>query len=166
MSHNAHGAVVGVNDWPGDGIPGSGGNGGWFETSNGEGVRGLAHGIGHGGVVGVCDNHTPQAGPGVYGESAGVCGEHKSSGAGVVGKSVSGVGVWGVSDTFEGVHAETNSTVTAAMAVYQMNAGSGSAAFFAKHAGNLTAGRFEGNVEVTGHINGGAGTIPHRKSRP
>ena len=217
MSHNAHGAVVGVNDWAGDGTPGSGGNGGWFETSNGEGVRGLAHGIGHGGVVGVCDNHTPQAGPGVYGESdadgvmgvsntwmgvagisrsttggaglygegtgggpgliaksigwhgaygetqsttggAGVWGEHKSSGAGVVGKSVSGVGVWGVSDSFEGVHAETNSSATAAMAAYQMNAGSGSAAFFAKHAGNLTAGRFEGNLEVTGNINGGAGT--------
>jgi hypothetical protein len=50
------------------------------------------------------------------------------------------------------VHAETNSSVTAAMAAFQMNAGSSSAAFFAKHAGNLTAGRFEGNLEVTGNI--------------
>jgi hypothetical protein len=38
------------------------------------------------------------------------------------------------------------------MAAYQMNTASNSPAFFAKHMGNRTAGRFEGHVEVTGDI--------------
>jgi hypothetical protein len=43
VSHAANGGVVGVNDWPATGQPpGSGGNGGWFESLKGEGVRGLA----------------------------------------------------------------------------------------------------------------------------
>src|SRR5262249_140249 len=95
---------------------------------------------------------------GVYGETtsttggAGVWGEHKSNGSGVVGKSGGGVGVWGISETHEGVHAETKSSATAAVAAYQMNPGSESAAFFAKHMGNRTAGVFEGNVHVTGTL--------------
>jgi hypothetical protein len=79
-------------------------------------------------------------------------GNSDGAGAGVIGTSKSGVGLWGVSETHEGVHAETNSTVTAAIAAYQMNAGSESAALYAKHHGNRTAALFEGNVIVTGDI--------------
>jgi hypothetical protein len=46
-SHNPHGGVVGVNDAP------EGGNGGWFESEHGEGVRGWSKNPGHGGVVGI-----------------------------------------------------------------------------------------------------------------
>ncbi len=227
VSHNAHGGVVGINDWSPSAPPGAGGNGGWFESSQGEGVRGWAktphhggvvgvntaggfgvygksddgngvvgesqksegvrgvsHAGGHGGVVGINDNNNADpgnpAGPGVFGQSigtgvwgtsktwmgvygnsestiggAGVMGEHKSNGAGVIGKSIAGIGVYGTSDTFEGMHAETKSTATAAMAAYQLNPNSESAALFAKHAGNRTAAVFEGNVKITGTINSG-----------
>jgi hypothetical protein len=151
------------------------------ESLNLEGVRGLSHAGGHGGVVGINDNANTDlanpAGPGVFGQSvgtgvwgasstwmgvygssesiiggAGVMGEHKTNGTGVIGKSAAGIGVFGTSDAFEGMHAETRSTATAAMAAYQMNPLSNSAAFFAKHMGNNVAARFEGNVEVTGDI--------------
>lgn len=96
---------------------------------------------------------------GVYGRSkgpkggaAGVLGQHTANGAGVIGKSQGGVAVFGTSENHEGVHAETRSTKTAAMAAYQMNPDSPTAAFFAKHHGNRTAARFDGNVEVTGDI--------------
>jgi len=173
ISHSAHGGVVGVNDWSPSSPPGAGGNGGWFESTQGEGVRGTAKNPNHGGVVGI----NTAGGVGVFGQSditavwgesktwvgvygqsdsttggSGVWGEHKGTGAGVVGKSASGVGVWGISSNYEGIHAETQSSSTAAMATYQMNAASGSAAFFAKHMGGKTAGRFEGDVEVTGDI--------------
>ena len=147
------------------------------DSSQFEGVRGVSHAKQHGGVVGVNDNVTGEAGPGVFGTSkgtgvwgvsetwmgvygetksttggAGVQGVHKADGTGVVGKSSGGIGVYGESETHEGVHAQTKSTGTAAMAAYQLNETSESPAFFAKHAGNRTAGRFEGDVEVTGDI--------------
>ncbi len=81
-------------------------------------VRGISHASVHGAVVGINDNDTGTAGPGVYGESkgtgvwgqsktwhgvygetpstaggAGVWGEHKANGTGTVGKSTAGVGV-------------------------------------------------------------------------
>jgi hypothetical protein len=92
------------------------GNGGWFESAQGEGVRGIANNPNHGGVVGV----------------------NTAAGIGVYGTSDNSVGVWGTSINHEGVHAETRSN--------------NSPAIFAKHMGNLTAGRFEGDVEVTGDI--------------
>jgi hypothetical protein len=64
VSHGSHGGVVGANDWSGDGSPGSGGNGGWFESAQGEGVRGWSKNPDHGGVVGV----NTADGVGVYGE--------------------------------------------------------------------------------------------------
>jgi hypothetical protein len=130
VSHSPHGAVVGINDWADPNVPGSGGNGGWFESKNGEGVRGTSNNPNHGGVVGV----------------------NTGKGIAVYGTSADSVGVWGTSVSYEGVHAETQSKTTAAMAAYQMNAESGTAAFFAKHKGNRTAGRFEGDLEVTGDI--------------
>ncbi|MFF0492108.1 hypothetical protein ACFYTQ_24020 [Nocardia sp. NPDC004068] len=48
QSGGANGAVVGVND-----APAPGGNGGWFESAEGEGVRGWSKNPNHGGVVGV-----------------------------------------------------------------------------------------------------------------
>jgi hypothetical protein len=64
VSHNAHGGVVGINDWSPSAPPGAGGNGGWFESTQGEGVRGWSKTPHHGGVVGV----NTAGGVGVYGE--------------------------------------------------------------------------------------------------
>lgn len=75
VSHFAGPGVVGVNDWDPAHAPsamfrthpyppGTGGNGGWFESAEGEGVRGWAKNPNHGGVVGV----NTKGGIGVYGE--------------------------------------------------------------------------------------------------
>jgi hypothetical protein len=89
---------------------------------------------------------------GTKGGSAGIMGEHEANGAGVIGRSQGGIAVFGRSEKHEGVHAETESVATAALAAYQMNRNSSTPALFAKHAGNRSAARFEGNVEVTGDI--------------
>ena len=175
------------------------------------GVRGVTYAPGHGAVVGVNENHTLQAGPGVFGQSdgtgvwgtsktwmgvygnsesttggagvmgealgpgvigksqtwmgvygettsttggAGVWGEHKAGGTGTVGKSDTGIGVWGTSETNEGVHAETKSPSTAAIAAYNLNPNGTGAAIFAKKEGQQGhAGFFEGNVLITGSLN-------------
>jgi hypothetical protein len=177
------------------------------ESTQFNGVRGVTYAPGHGAVVGVSENHTNQAGPGVFGQSdgtgvwgtsktwmgvfgfsesttggagvmgeangagvigkshswhgvygetpsttggAGVWGEHKANGTGVVGKSIGGVGVWGVSDTHEGVHAETRSPGTAAIAAYNLAPNGTGAALFAKKEGSIGhAGFFDGDVHVT-----------------
>ncbi|MFI9105515.1 hypothetical protein ACIGXA_33910 [Streptomyces fildesensis] len=86
ISHSPHGAVVGVND-KADGR----GDGGWFESTAGEGCHGVSHSAGHGGVVGINDNPgVEQGGPGVYGEST------------------TGEGVRGVSHTNHGAVVGTN----------------------------------------------------------
>ncbi len=95
ISHNAHGGVVGINDWTPK-KPGAGGNGGWFESSRGEGVRGWAKSPHHGGVVGV----NTAGGIGVFGES--------DSNTGVVGKGSSGNGGWFESGQGEGVRGVAN----------------------------------------------------------
>jgi hypothetical protein len=95
---------------------------------------------------------------GVYGESqsttggASVCGENKHEGIGVLGKSQSGVGVWGSSVDFEGVHAETKSRSTAALAAFQTTLDSDTPALYAKHDGYRTAAIFEGNVHINGDV--------------
>jgi hypothetical protein len=121
VSHNPHGGVVGIND-----SPPPGGNGGWFESALGEGVRGWSKNPDHGGVVGV--------------------------------NTKGGIGVYGTSAHGEGVHADTHSISTAAMAAYQLNPDSETAALYAKHAGNRTAAIFDGSVSITGEIDmiGGA----------
>ena len=122
ISHNEHGAVVGVNDFAPDSPPGAGGNGAWFESAQGEGVRGMAKTPHHGGVVGV----NSAGGIGVYGQS--------DDGTGVVGESTKAAGVLGrgpVGGRFEG--------------------GSGPAVQAISLAGG-PAGHFDGNVEVTGDI--------------
>jgi len=52
----------------------------------------------------------------------------------------------------EAVHAETMSTTMSAVAIYQKNAGSDSAALFVKHEGRKNAAFFDGNVVVTGDL--------------
>jgi hypothetical protein len=106
LSHNAHSAVVGINDYAPASPPGAGGNGAWFESAQGEGVRGQSKTFHHGGVVGV----NTAGGFGVYGlsDGAGVVGESKtwlavggfasseSKGAAVYGEHKGGqAGVWG-----------------------------------------------------------------------
>src|SRR5262245_411268 len=87
------------------------------------GVRGVTFAPGHGAVVGISENHSTQAGPGVFGQSdstgvwgtsatsMGVLGESQSTtgGAGVMGKAV-GPGVVGISGTWHGLYGETTST--------------------------------------------------------
>lgn len=87
------------------------------ESHGYHGVQGKSTAPGQPGVAGLSDNHTPQAGPGVYGES-------------------DGTGVWGKSHTWVGVFGETTSTT-------------GGAGVWGR--GRL-AGKFEGDVEVTGDI--------------
>ncbi len=67
LSHSGHGAVVGINNWTPAAPPGEGGPGGWFESAQGEGVRGWSKTPHHGGVVGV----NTAKGAGVYGLSEG-----------------------------------------------------------------------------------------------
>jgi hypothetical protein len=90
------------------------------EAQIGDGVRGVSHAAYKGGVVGVNDNDTAQAGPGVYGESpaTGVVGKsstwhgvfgHTTSTTGGHGVAGEGdVGVSGVGRKWIGVYGETN----------------------------------------------------------
>ncbi len=73
--------------------------------------------------------------------------------AGVYGFSENGTGVHCKSVHYEALHAETESVETAAIAAYQLNPGSTSAALFAKHTGGGMAGVFEGNLSVKGDVN-------------
>lgn len=126
--------------------------GGFSESTNGgAGIYGEAVGPG---VMGVSKTWH-----GAYGETTsttggtGVWGEHKANGTGVVGKSAGGVGVWGTSESHEGVHAETKSPTTAAIAAYNLNPDGTGAAIFAKKEGTQGhAGFFDGNVWVGGEI--------------
>ena len=52
----------------------------------------------------------------------------------------------------ECVHAETESTTQSAVAIYQKNADSDTAALFVKHEGRRNAAFFDGNVVVTGDL--------------
>lgn len=52
----------------------------------------------------------------------------------------------------ECVHAETQSTTVSAVAVFQKNASSDTAALYVRHDGGKTAAFFDGNVVVTGDI--------------
>ena len=145
-SHAAgHGGVVGINDEGTD----SAGPGVYGESVKGEGVRGVSHSAFHGGVVGTCDNEAA----GVFGESTkgegvrgvshspfhgGVVGTCDNEAAGVFGESTKGEGVRGVG------HSAAHGAVVAT------NDNPAGIALFAK--GGRLAGRFEGDVEVTGDV--------------
>lgn len=145
-------AVVGVSDVA---DAASAGYGGWFESAQGEGVRGVSKNAAHAGVVGVntgggaavygtssaagihgvstgfngvlgettADGHSGVAGVADRGNSNGVYGRSKFQ-TGVWGHSVNATGVVAISDTQTGILAR----------------------------GGQLAGRFEGDVEVTGDI--------------
>ncbi len=101
------------------------------------------------GVIGTSNLHDGIQGFSNAREHAGVVGSN-GAGTGVLGTSKSGVGVWGASETYEGVHAETKSSVTAAIAAYNLNLDGTGAAIFAKKEGiQGHAGFFDGNVFVT-----------------
>ncbi|MFT3750734.1 MAG: hypothetical protein QM768_20650 [Agriterribacter sp.] len=73
--------------------------------------------------------------------------------AGVYGYSENGTGVYCKSVSYEALHAETQSPETAAIAAYQMNPESESAALYAAHANpNKPAAVFKGNIHVHGDI--------------
>ncbi|MER8995032.1 MULTISPECIES: hypothetical protein [unclassified Mesorhizobium] len=138
VSRGSHPGVVGINNSADLRLgpvslhheASSGGNGGWFESSLGEGVRGWSKNLNHGGVVGV----------------------NSAGGNAIYGTSSDGAAIWGTSQNNEGVHAETHSPGMAALAAFQLNPESTGAALYAKHEGNLTAALFVGNVVVTGNI--------------
>jgi hypothetical protein len=118
-----------------------------------EGIRGISHAENHGGVVGINDSQTDGAGAGVFGESKkgeGVRGiSHSRFHGGVVGTCDNeGAGVFGESTNGEGVRGVSHSAAHAAVVGTNDNpAGIG---IFGK--GGRLAGRFEGDVEVTGDI--------------
>lgn len=127
------------------------------------GVHGLHKGEAGYGVLGEAANGAGVVGKsgswhGVHGESqsttggAGVHGEHSGSGAGVHGSSKAGVGVWGNSETYEAIHGETRSTTTAAIAAYNLNPASTSAALYCEHKGQGPAGVFKGSVVISGSL--------------
>lgn len=154
VSHGSNnGGVIGSNDAGGFGVIGiSNTNVGVSgESGTGIGVRGqsekfqgvFGHSRDNAGVVGVSDTMTgvwgectaTDKGTGVFGKGLrGVVGESEKF-QGVFGHSVENCGVVGVSEKFAGIWAETKAD--------------GPPALFVK--GPL-AGRFEGNVEVTGDI--------------
>ena len=123
------------------------------------GVRGGSPKPNGTGVLGLADAGTAVAGrsnsgPGMHGASGtniGVIAESNQS-IGLRATSRDNIGVWGSSISHEGVHAETNSGNTAALAVYQKNGNSNTPALFAKHDGNRLAAIFEGSVIITGEI--------------
>jgi hypothetical protein len=158
-------AVIGVNNGSqgfgvygfGNGTGVAGESTGWigvFGKSTSAASAGV-HGEGQGpGVVGVSAKWH-----GVYGETtsttggAAVWGENKGNGPGVVGVSNTGQGVIAKSNSHEAINAVTHSMQTAAIAAYNSNAQSGTAALYAKKEGTAGhAGFFEGNVFVSGEV--------------
>jgi hypothetical protein len=105
-------------------------------------------------------------GDGVIGETSGTPAgpvPPGKPGAGVVGKCKNWVGVYGESETFQGVHGESKSNTGVGVAGFNNQGGMGvlGSALFPGTGGHFegqvgvsargtTAGRFEGNVEVTG----------------
>jgi hypothetical protein len=122
------------------------------ESTGFNGVRGISHAEGHGAVVGVNDNNTGNAGPGVYGQSdgTGVWGQSKlwmgvygnsqstTGGAGVFGEG-NGTGVWGQSKS-----------TTGGAGVFGEGVGPAGIGIFGR--GQKLAGYFEGGVAITGDL--------------
>ncbi len=132
-----HGGVVGINshipasDNPGPGV---------YGTSKGVGVFGESTAFG--------GRFRSSGWHGVYGKTP-----SKVGGAGVFGENTqSGPGVFGKSATGEGVHGETNSTVFAAVAGIQLSVRGTGAGVYGESRGPGPAGFFKGNVVVTGDI--------------
>lgn len=83
----------------------------------------------------------------------GMCGEHRGAGIGVKAVSRGGMGLAAYSNEHEGVHAETHSKNTAAIAAYNLNPKGGGAAVYARKLGTRGhAGFFDGKVWVGGEL--------------
>ncbi len=109
------------------------------ESTKFNGVRGVSYAPGHGAVVGISENHTDKAGPGVYGQSdgTGVWGKSKTwmgvygssesttGGAGVKGVGASGPGVVGTSTKWIGVYGETQGVENGPAGVWGEHKGAG-----------------------------------------
>jgi hypothetical protein len=154
----------------------------WGVSRGHEGVHGETRSDRFAAVAGIQLNENPTEFPaGVYGESRGkgaaTVGICKKDGAGIWGVSQQGegvhgetrsdrfaavagiqlnnttnnnaVGMFGASQRGEGVHGETRSDRFAAVAGLQLNPNSFAAGIFGR---GKIAGRFEGDVEVTGDI--------------
>jgi hypothetical protein len=147
----------GNNDPAGNGVFG------YTRMPDGAGVMGVS-GAGGTGVAGASTGHAVmgKGGFGVtgmgsiigvwgIGEGAGWAGQF-SGPVLVSGPSFFQSTVTAINAAGEAINAQTQSVNVAAIAAYQKNAGSDSAAFYAKHDGGSTAGFFEGNVVVTGDI--------------
>ncbi|MCX6316756.1 MAG: hypothetical protein NTW29_05670 [Bacteroidetes bacterium] len=148
-----------------------------------EAVRGISHaGDSHGAVVGINDNTTPTAGPGVFGKSrgTGVWGQSETwhgvagfsdsttGGVGVYGKG-NGAGMLGEGGTWHGVAGISEST-TGGVGIYGKGKGAGvlgeggtwhGVAGISESTtggagifgkGKNLAGLFEGNVNITGKL--------------
>ena len=142
--------VVGQSDGAGAGVIGV--------SKSGHGVRATSdtgYGLRASSRTSAAIRGTSVKGRGVEGESTdsdGVVGQSDGKGSGVVGVSQDGKGVFGSSVNDEAIHAESRSATTAAMAVYQTNKDSDTAALFVMHQGKRLAAVFEGDVVVTGDI--------------
>ncbi|MGB4842939.1 MAG: hypothetical protein WBP16_00590, partial [Ferruginibacter sp.] len=91
------------------------------------GVLGYTTAEGHAGVAGACD---------------------EGMGNGVYGRSKNRVGVFAVSENFEAVHAESNSSKTAAIAAYNLNVNSDAPSLYAKKRGKGCSAVFDGKVNI------------------
>jgi hypothetical protein len=134
------------------GISHSATNPGVYGESDGyEGVRGVSNSPNHGGVVGICSK---PGGTGVFGTGPGrgVWGLSTGNDYGVVGNSVGGIGVIGTSENAEGMHGETNSLTTGAVAGISLNPDGTGAGLYGESRGKGPAGFFKGDVFVTGDI--------------
>ncbi len=98
----------------------------------------------------------------LYDETAGigVCGEHRAGGIGVKAISRSGMGLAAYSDSYEAMHAETQSLQVAAVAAYNLNPRGTGAAVFAKKVGTRGhAGFFDGRVWISGELGVGGDIV-------
>jgi len=128
-------------------------------ASNGEAVHAESSSLVSAAIAGIQNNGLPgTSGAGVYGESRG-------GGAGIVGFNLvepdpgpkgpggpGGPGGFFSSEQKEAVFADTRSLTSAAIAAFQNNPNGTGAAIYAKHITGGTAAFFEGNVIVTGDI--------------
>lgn len=136
---------------------------GQSSTLLGIGVKGHSHY-----AVGVLGESLEAEGiRGVGHKGAGVSGTSEKW-IGVYGESEENNGVFGKSKNGEGVHAETNSQNFAALAAFVLNPnGVGAAVHAENHGqgvgifakGGRLAGLFDGNVEITGHVQAPRSTI-------
>lgn len=125
-----------------------------FASSDGEALHGESTSSVVAAIAGIqLSTTSPSSGAGVYGESRG-------GGAGVIGTNdvkpgpggPGGPGGFFKSEQKEGIIAETKSLENAAIAGFQNNPTSNGAAIYGEHIAGKTAGFFKGNVIVTGDI--------------